>query len=233
MRTRILVSAVSFALVFGAFGAGAVFADPGTMGKSGSNPDGGGLDKPVTGTRAQGGGTQGPAYFDGNNGCGQDRRQDIAPDPQGGYDDNNGHCGKQTSSNENGSSAEVTGQEQAALAAEVHGNAGANAKGNAGANANGNVAESVSRNASAQNNAAAEAAVSAEKPAVSEGTQMAAAVSGNATAPAAVAGAAAVPAAGGSPGSSSNELGLLLLLFGTAASASGAGVLLRLRRQIV
>src|SRR5881409_2814928 len=71
-----------------------VSADPGNMGQSGSNPDGAGMDKPVS----MGGGTQGPAYFDGNNGCGQDRRQDIAPDQQGGFDDNNGHCG----SNEQG-----------------------------------------------------------------------------------------------------------------------------------
>jgi hypothetical protein len=58
-------------------------------GNSGSNPDGAGYDKPV----ADGGGSQGPAYFDGNNGCGQDRKQDVAPDEQGGYDDNNGNCG--------------------------------------------------------------------------------------------------------------------------------------------
>src|SRR2546426_1312823 len=118
MRTRILVSAVSFALVFGAFGAGAVFADPGTMGKSGSNPDGGGLDKPVTGTSAQGGGTQGPAYFDGNNGCGKDRRQDIAPDQQGGFDDNNGHCGK-VSSHEQGQ-AHVSQVSHASERAQIH-----------------------------------------------------------------------------------------------------------------
>lgn len=58
----------------------------GTMGNSHSNPDGGGVDKPYP-AGGQGAATQGPDYYDGNNGCGQDKRID------GGGDDNNGHCG--------------------------------------------------------------------------------------------------------------------------------------------
>jgi len=63
-----------------------------TGGRSMSNPDGQGVDKPYP-AAGQAAGTQGPMYFDGNNGCGQDRKRDVARDFQGGYDDNNGHCG--------------------------------------------------------------------------------------------------------------------------------------------
>ena len=65
----------------------------GFQGNSHSNPDGGGVDKPYP-ADGQPSMSQGPTYFDGNNGCGQDKKYDAAPDVQGGYDDNNGHCGK-------------------------------------------------------------------------------------------------------------------------------------------
>ncbi|CAA9233570.1 MAG: hypothetical protein AVDCRST_MAG77-1140 [uncultured Chloroflexi bacterium] len=76
----------------------------GTMGKSGSNPDGGELDKPIKGDEST---LQGPigadGILDGNNGCGQDKRLDsrrelsseIGDKQHIGYDDNNGWCGKQ------------------------------------------------------------------------------------------------------------------------------------------
>src|SRR5205814_118933 len=59
--------------------------------------DGHGVDKPYP-SDGQPASTQGPGYYDGNNGCGQDRRYDTARDFQGGYDDNNGHCGRLPSS---------------------------------------------------------------------------------------------------------------------------------------
>jgi hypothetical protein len=72
----------------------------GTQGNSESNPDGGGVDKPydAAGQPAQ---SQGPDYFDGNNGCGQDKHSGEAPDPQGGFDDNNGNCGNPHKGGEN------------------------------------------------------------------------------------------------------------------------------------
>src|SRR5262245_3891695 len=58
--------------------------DDKTTGKSRSNPDGGGVDKPypAAGKDAR---SQGTSDFDGNNGCGNDADR---------ADDNNGHCGK-------------------------------------------------------------------------------------------------------------------------------------------
>ena len=73
----------------------------GTMGKSGSNPDGGGVDKPydAAGQKAN---TQTKVadtstHSDGNNGCGQDKKLDAARESDTrhlGFDDNNGWCGK-------------------------------------------------------------------------------------------------------------------------------------------
>jgi hypothetical protein len=56
-----------------------------TSGKSGSNPDSGGVDKPYP-AAGQDAKSQGKNDYDGNNGCGND--SDRA-------DDNNGNCGKQ------------------------------------------------------------------------------------------------------------------------------------------
>lgn len=55
----------------------------GTQGKSESNPDGGGVDKPYP-ADGQPARSQGSGDFDGNNGCGNDRDFE---------DDNNGNCG--------------------------------------------------------------------------------------------------------------------------------------------
>jgi hypothetical protein len=71
-------------------------ADPpegNTIGKSTSNPDGGGVDKPYDVSDDLTAGSQG-AGLDGNNGCGQEKKAGQAPDPVFGIDDNNGHCGK-------------------------------------------------------------------------------------------------------------------------------------------
>jgi hypothetical protein len=38
--------------------------------------------------------TQGSEPFDGNNGCGQEKKAGEVPDPVFGLDDNNGNCGK-------------------------------------------------------------------------------------------------------------------------------------------
>jgi len=54
------------------------------QGKSGSNPDGDGVDKPIPGKMGEKPQTQGNGDYDGNNGCGNDN--DFA-------DDNNGNCG--------------------------------------------------------------------------------------------------------------------------------------------
>lgn len=54
------------------------------QGKSGSNPDGDGVDKPIPGKMGEKPQTQGQGDYDGNNGCGNDN--DFA-------DDNNGNCG--------------------------------------------------------------------------------------------------------------------------------------------
>ena len=59
----------------------------GTMGRSGSNPDGGGVDKPYSADGQTAGSQPNTGFQDGNNGCGQDKRLD------GGGDDNNGWCG--------------------------------------------------------------------------------------------------------------------------------------------
>jgi hypothetical protein len=56
-----------------------------THGKSHSNPDGGGVDKPFP-ADGQKAGSQGPNHFDGNDGAGQDKRID------GSCDDNNGRA---------------------------------------------------------------------------------------------------------------------------------------------
>src|SRR5688500_14410435 len=75
----------------------------GTMGKSGSNPDGGGVDKPYN-AAGQNANTQANAsntgiLLDGNNGCGQDKKVELREadfgQPHIGWDDNNGWCGKQ------------------------------------------------------------------------------------------------------------------------------------------
>src|SRR5439155_24848388 len=62
--------------------AGAATTDN-TRGKSKSNPDGGGVDKPYP-ADGQPAGSQGGTYLDGNNGAGQDKRID------GDCDDNKG-----------------------------------------------------------------------------------------------------------------------------------------------
>jgi hypothetical protein len=81
------------ALTVFALGGGAGFAvQADAAGKSYSNPDGGGVDKPYA-ADDQAAESQGPDYYDGNNGCGQDKKADLAPDAGGGYDDNNGNCG--------------------------------------------------------------------------------------------------------------------------------------------
>lgn len=59
----------------------------GTMGKSHSNPDGGGVDKPYAVADQAAGSQANTGFQDGNNGCGQDKHID------GGGDDNNGWCG--------------------------------------------------------------------------------------------------------------------------------------------
>jgi hypothetical protein len=59
----------------------------GTMGKSHSNPDGGGVDKPYPADGQAAGSQANTGFQDGNNGCGQDKHID------GGGDDNNGWCG--------------------------------------------------------------------------------------------------------------------------------------------
>lgn len=65
-----------------AAGAGAA-GNGDTQGASGSNPDGGGIDKPWCGTDGNLE-CQGTSDFDGNNGCGNDADRE---------DDNNGNCG--------------------------------------------------------------------------------------------------------------------------------------------
>ncbi|HVE75652.1 MAG TPA: hypothetical protein VND22_02670 [Actinomycetota bacterium] len=71
-----------------------------TQGNAGSNPDGGGVDKPydAAGQPAQ---SQGPSYYDGNNGCGQDKKVEAREgwfgQAHNGWDDNNGWCGKPVS----------------------------------------------------------------------------------------------------------------------------------------
>lgn len=65
-----------------AAGAGAA-SNGDTQGASGSNPDGGGIDKPWCGTDGNLE-CQGTSDFDGNNGCGNDADRE---------DDNNGNCG--------------------------------------------------------------------------------------------------------------------------------------------
>ena len=62
------------------------------MGQSHSNPDGGGVDKPydAAGELAE---SQGDEPFDGNNGCGQEKKAGESPDGEFGLDDNNGNCG--------------------------------------------------------------------------------------------------------------------------------------------
>jgi hypothetical protein len=65
---------------------------PGSVqGNSHSNPDGNGVDKPF-GADGQSAMSQGPSFFDGNNGCGQDKHSGEPADQQGGWDDNNGNC---------------------------------------------------------------------------------------------------------------------------------------------
>lgn len=85
-----------------------VFAENGTQGKSESNPDGGGVDKPYSAdgedAESQHDGSPGDDRFDGNNGCGQDKKEEGREDPSTtesdhvGWDDNNGWCGKPPSS---------------------------------------------------------------------------------------------------------------------------------------
>ena len=76
----------------------------GTQGKSHSNPDGEGVDKPYE-AAGQAAESQGDSDFDGNNGCGNDA--DFA-------DDNNGNCGGlkkgHTKEREEGGSTEVGGE---------------------------------------------------------------------------------------------------------------------------
>lgn len=175
-------------------------------GKSGSNPDGDGLDKPVSGdafVAAGGGGTQGPAYFDGNNGCGQDRKQDVAPDHQGGYDDNNGNCGSQKAGSANNANAAASAQAQAAVAAQ------AVAKGEKGAEAQAQAPTAV---------AAARQARAAQQAAAAE-VQAPTAVAAEVQAPTAVAAetqAQALPVSGGRPGDGGMPSPLLALILGVA-----------------
>lgn len=61
-----------------------LLSDDKTGGKSGSNPDGAGVDKPYP-AAGQDARSQGKRDFDGNNGCGNDADR---------ADDNNGNCGK-------------------------------------------------------------------------------------------------------------------------------------------
>jgi hypothetical protein len=74
-----------------------------TVGKSHSNPDGGGVDKPydAAGEDAASQGVVPPAP-DGNNGCGQEKKAHETPDPEFGLDDNNGNCGPKDRDNGGG-----------------------------------------------------------------------------------------------------------------------------------
>jgi hypothetical protein len=89
--------------------AGAAWADPpegsggDTKGKSSSNPDGNGIDKPYStgsGASIQVAGSQGTAPHDGNNGCGNDADRE---------DDNNGNCGKKTTTGGGTTGGDTTG----------------------------------------------------------------------------------------------------------------------------
>jgi hypothetical protein len=76
--------------------------DGNTRGKSNSNPDGGGVDKPYPADGQDADSQQDSEdtsiYSDGNNGCGQDKkvepREGNFGQPHQGWDDNNGWCGK-------------------------------------------------------------------------------------------------------------------------------------------
>ncbi len=98
MKLRNIVCSGLIALVLGTGGllvSTAVAAPPdgNTMGKSQSNPDGGGVDKPyeAAGQDAESQGTN-PPVADGNNGCGQEKKAGETGD-EFGLDDNNGNCG--------------------------------------------------------------------------------------------------------------------------------------------
>lgn len=98
MKLRSIVSSGLIALILGTsglFASTAVAAPPdgNTMGKSHSNPDGGGVDKPydADGQNAETQGTN-PPVADGNNGCGQEKQAGEVGD-EFGLDDNNGNCG--------------------------------------------------------------------------------------------------------------------------------------------
>ena len=72
-----------------------------TRGQSGSNPDGGGVDKPYAAAGQPANSQAKPSdttqVSDGNNGCGQDKKADADRETgtlHTGYDDNNGWCGK-------------------------------------------------------------------------------------------------------------------------------------------
>ncbi|HVM08981.1 MAG TPA: hypothetical protein VM345_10980 [Acidimicrobiales bacterium] len=89
----------------------------GTQGRSESNPDGGGVDKPYA-AAGQPAESQGDGDYDGNNGCGNDA--DFA-------DDNNGNCGGLKKGHSKEKPAPPTG-----------GNNGGNTGGNNGGNTGGN-----------------------------------------------------------------------------------------------